>query len=123
MFLITTVVKGDLNPVFDDEFSFEVSSIFLLWFKSSRNVFLAVTPINVRKKTIIFQLFDTDTFGADGIGEVLVLLWQISSLEAGVEETKELAPITMDKNNVPLWPWIGSEKKTDVVGFGLIGFN
>ena len=100
--LKTRVVKGDLNPVFNDEFSFEVSSIFLLWFKSSRNVFLAVTPINVRKKTIIFQLFDTDTFGADGIGEVLVPLWQISSLEAGVEETKELALITMDKNNVPL---------------------
>ena len=86
-------------------------------------MFFQLSPINVRKKTIIFQLFDNDTFGADGIGEVQVPLWQISSLEAGVEESKELAPITMDKNNVPLWPWIGSEKKTDVASLGLIGFN
>ena len=39
--LKTTVFKGDLNPVFNDEFSFEVSPIFSLWFKSSRDVFLS----------------------------------------------------------------------------------
>ena len=65
-------------------------------------MFFQLSPINVRKKTIIFQLFDNDTFGADGIGEVQVPLWQISSLEAGVEETMELTPITKDKNKKPI---------------------
>ena len=56
----------------------------------------------VRKKTIIFQVFDKDTFGADGLGEVQVPLWEIDSLEAGVDQTMELSPITKDKNKKPI---------------------
>jgi len=82
--LKTRVVKGNLNPTFNDEFSFVLS------------------PIDVRKKTIVFQVFDKDTFGADGIGEVQVPLWEIPSLEAGVEHNLELGSITKDKNKKPI---------------------
>ena len=47
-------------------------------------------------------MFDKDTFGADGIGEVQVPLWEIPSLEAGVEHNLELGPITKDKNKKPI---------------------
>ena len=99
--LKTRVVKGNLNPTFNDEFSFVVSSVFSGGQKVQKLLF-QLSPIDVRKKTIVFQVFDKDTFGADGIGEVQVPLWEIPSLEAGVEHNLELGPITKDKNKKPI---------------------
>lgn len=64
--LKTKVVKS-LNPTYNDEFSFVLS------------------PIDVKKKTIVFQVYDQDTISKDdGLGEVQVPLWNIHDLEAGV---------------------------------------
>ena len=64
-------------------------------------------PDDVRRKTIVFQVYDKDTFSKDdGLGEVQVPLWNIIDLEAETMNTMELAEITKDSNNKPkLWAW------------------
>merc|ERR1719384_1093688 len=63
MELKTKIVKNNLNPVYNDEFSFVLS------------------PNDVRKKTIVFQLYDKDA----AIGEVQVPLWTVDlSIETDV---------------------------------------
>merc|ERR1719336_2177217 len=60
MELKTKIVKNNLNPVYNDEFSFVLS------------------PNDVRKKTIVFQVYDKDTIGKDdGIGEIQIPLWLV----------------------------------------------
>jgi len=84
--LKTKVVKKDLNPTYNDEFSFVLS------------------PTDVQKKTIVFQVFDWERFSQnDGIGEVQVPLWP-PNLDLGAETDKweELEKITTDKNKKPI---------------------
>jgi len=87
MELKTKMISNNQNPVFNDEFSF------------------VLKPDDVRRKTIVFQVYDKDTFSKDdGLGEVQVPLWNIIDLEAETMNTMELAEITKDSNNKPkLW--------------------
>ena len=48
---MTKVIKDDLNPVFNEEFKFLISS-------------------DIKKKTVVFRVFDKDKIGEDPIGEV-----------------------------------------------------
>ena len=48
---LTKVIKDDLNPVFNEEFKFLISS-------------------NIKKKTVVLRVFDKDKIGEDPIGEV-----------------------------------------------------
>ena len=66
---------------------------------------MQLKPDDVRRKTIVFQVYDKDTFSKDdGLGEVQVPLWNIIDLEAETMNTMELAEITKDSNNKPkLW--------------------
>jgi len=84
MELKTKIVKNNLNPVYNDEFSFVLS------------------PNDVRKKTIVFQVFDKDTFGKDdGIGEIQIPLWTVD-LDIETDATMELSPVTKGKDNKPI---------------------
>jgi len=84
--LKTKVVKKELNPTYNDEFSFVLS------------------PTDVQKKTIVFQVFDWERFSAnDGIGEVQVPLWPPSvDLAMETDRWEELDKITSDKNKKPI---------------------
>eukprot|EP00090_Calanus_glacialis_P010894 TRINITY_DN1935_c0_g1_i5.p1 TRINITY_DN1935_c0_g1~~TRINITY_DN1935_c0_g1_i5.p1 ORF type:complete len:663 (-),score=240.20 TRINITY_DN1935_c0_g1_i5:156-2144(-) len=84
--LKTKVVKKELNPTYNDEFSFVLS------------------PTDVQKKTIVFQVFDWERFSAnDGIGEVQVPLWPPSvDLAMETDRWEELEKITSDKNKKPI---------------------
>jgi len=84
MELKTKIVKNNLNPVYNDEFSFVLS------------------PNDVRKKTIVFQVYDKDTFGKDdGIGEIQIPLWQVD-LDIETDNTMELSAVTKGKDNKPV---------------------
>jgi len=84
MELKTKMISNNQNPVFNDEFSF------------------VLKPDDVRRKTIVFQVFDKDTFSKDdGIGEVQVPLWNIADLESETMNTMQLMEITKDANNKP----------------------
>merc|ERR1719228_1053306 len=78
--------KKDVNPTYNDEFSFVLS------------------PTDVQKKTIVFQVFDWERFSAnDGIGEVQVPLWPPNvDLTVETDRFEELEKITMDKNKKPI---------------------
>jgi len=54
--LKTKVMKNNLNPTFNDEFSFVIS------------------PTDVVKKTIVFQVWDSDLGKDDALGEIQVPL-------------------------------------------------
>eukprot|EP00091_Calanus_sinicus_P012201 TRINITY_DN2768_c0_g1_i5.p1 TRINITY_DN2768_c0_g1~~TRINITY_DN2768_c0_g1_i5.p1 ORF type:complete len:376 (-),score=127.47 TRINITY_DN2768_c0_g1_i5:1050-2135(-) len=84
--LKTKVVKKELNPTYNDEFSFVLS------------------PTDVQKKTIVFQVFDWERFSAnDGIGEVQVPLWPPSvDLAMETDRWEDLEKITSDKNKKPI---------------------
>jgi len=84
--LKTKVVKKELNPTYNDEFSFVLS------------------PTDVQKKTIVFQVFDWERFSAnDGIGEVQVPLWPPNvDLTVETDRFEEMDKITMDKNKKPI---------------------
>merc|ERR1719350_1777980 len=76
MELKTKIVKNNLNPVYNDEFSFVLS------------------PNDVRKKTIVFQVYDKDTIGKDdGIGEIQIPLWQVD-LDIETDNTMDLSAVT-----------------------------
>jgi len=84
--LKTKVVKKELNPTYNDEFSFVLS------------------PTDVQKKTIVFQVFDWERFSAnDGIGEVQVPLWPPNvDLTVETDRFEDMDKITMDKNKKPI---------------------
>merc|ERR1711971_838058 len=84
MELKTKIVKNNLNPVYNDEFSFVLS------------------PNDVRKKTIVFQVYDKDTIGKDdGIGDIQIPLWQVD-LDIETDNTMELSAVTKGKDNKPV---------------------
>ena len=65
-------------------------------------VTLQLSPNDVRKKTIVFQVFDKDTFGKDdGIGEIQIPLWTVD-LDIETDATMELSPVTKGKDNKPI---------------------
>ena len=73
-----------------------------------------MSPIDVKKKTIVFQVYDQDTISKDdGLGEVQVPLWNIHDLEAGVENTVELGKLTRGKDNKPI---LAMRRPTDMSG-------
>jgi len=79
--LKTKVVKKELNPTYNDEFSFVLS------------------PTDVQKKTIVFQVFSAN----DGIGEVQVPLWSPSvDLALETDRWEQLEKITSDENKKPI---------------------
>ena len=57
----------------------------------------------MRKKTIVFQVYDKDTIGKDdGIGEIQIPLWQVD-LDGGLtDNTMELSPVTKGMDNKPV---------------------
>ena len=63
---------------------------------------LQLSPNDVRKKTIVFQVYDKDTFGKDdGIGEIQIPLWQVD-LDIETDNTMELSAVTKGKDNKPV---------------------
>merc|ERR1711892_921095 len=89
--LQTKVVKKELNPTYNDEFSFVLS------------------PTDVQKKTIVFQVFDWERFSAnDGVGEVQVPLWAPNvDLAVETDRFEEMEKITSDKNKKPIHRILG----------------
>merc|ERR1712127_434301 len=77
--LKTKVMKNNLNPTFNDEFSFVIS------------------PTDVLKKTIVFQVWDQDIGKDDPQGEVQVPLWKEKVRMDGTSETVMMQAITNDK--------------------------
>merc|ERR1712168_1719815 len=85
MELKTKMISNNQNPVFNDEFSF------------------VLKPDDVRRKTIVFQVYDKDTFSKDdGLGEVQVPLWNIIDLEAETMNTMKLASHSLAQE-IQLW--------------------
>jgi len=79
--LKTKVMKNNLDPTFNDEFSFVIS------------------PTDVIKKTIVFQVWDSDLGKDDPLGEVQVPLWTRGAQMEGFSETVEMDAITNDANS------------------------
>jgi len=63
-----------------------------------------LSPTDVQKKTIVFQVFDWERFSAnDGIGEVQVPLWPPNvDLTVETDRFEDMDKITMDKNKKPI---------------------
>jgi len=78
--LKTKVMKNNLNPIFNDEFSF------------------VIAHTEAMKKSIVFQVWDSDLGKDDPQGEVQVPLWSRVNILDGFTETKDLLPITGDKS-------------------------
>ena len=56
----------------------------------------------MRKKTIVFQVYDKDTIGKDdGIGEIQIPLWQVD-LDIETDNTMDLSPVSKGKDNKPV---------------------
>jgi len=84
MELKSKIVKNNLNPVYNDEFSFMLS------------------PDAVRKKTIVFQVYMPKMWYMDeGIGEIQIPLWLVD-LDIETDNTMDLSAVTMGKDNKPV---------------------
>ena len=56
----------------------------------------------MRKKTIVFQVYDKDTIGKDdGIGEIQIPLWLVD-LDIETDNTMDLSPVTRGEDNKPV---------------------
>ena len=74
----TKTVINSLNPVWEEEFRFDVS-------------LETVSNLNLKLK-----IWDDDTFKDDAMGEVIIPLWQVD-FSKGVEDLKPIGPVSKTK--------------------------
>ena len=100
MELKTKIVKDNQNPVYNDEFIFSDVSIQNINKKSLITGSFKLSPNDVRKKTIVFQIIDNNAIGKyEGIGEIQIPLWEV---DLDVETDMDLRPVTRGKDNKPV---------------------